>query len=75
MGLAGVYIPPLPPQAMGLAGVYITEEDVTALVEEVDDSGDGLIDFNEFRNTVLGFWLVLRDQEIKNIILSFSGTL
>lgn len=41
--------------AMGLAGVYITEEDVTALVEEVDDSGDGLIDFNEFRNTVLGF--------------------
>ena len=40
---------------MGLAGVYITEEDVTALVEEVDDSGDGLIDFNEFRNTVLGF--------------------
>ena len=60
---------------MGLAGVYITEEDVTALVEEVDDSGDGLIDFNEFRNTVLGFWLVLRDQEIKNTILGFSGTL
>ena len=50
-----IHYPPPPPQAMGLAGVYITEEDVTALVEEVDDSGDGLIDFNEFRNTVLGF--------------------
>ena len=46
--------PPLP-QAMNLASIYISEEDVTALVTEVDMDGDGLIDFREFRDTVLGF--------------------
>ena len=40
---------------MNLAGVYISEDDVMALVKEVDASGDGIIDFTEFRNTVLGF--------------------
>ena len=47
---------------MNLAGVYISEDDVMALVKEVDASGDGIIDFTEFRNTVLGFWLVVRGQ-------------
>ena len=38
---------------MNLAGVYMTEEEVCSLLEEVDESGDGTIDFNEFRNTLL----------------------
>ena len=40
---------------MNLAGVYMTEDDVMSLLSEVDASGDGTIDFNEFRNTLLGF--------------------
>jgi Ca2+-binding EF-hand superfamily protein len=40
-------------QAMNLAGVYMTEEEVVNLLAEVDESGDGTIDFNEFRNTLL----------------------
>ncbi|XP_063693681.1 uncharacterized protein LOC134825435 [Bolinopsis microptera] len=39
--------------AMCLAGVYMTEEEVTNLLDEVDESGDGTIDFTEFRNTLL----------------------
>lgn len=40
---------------MNLASIYISEDEVKALVSEVDGDGDGLIDFHEFRNTVLGF--------------------
>ena len=40
-------------QAMNLAGVYMTEEEVVNLLSEVDESGDGTIDFTEFRNTLL----------------------
>ena len=47
--LTNLYVP----QAMNLAGVYMTEEEVRDLLAEVDESGDGTIDFTEFRNTLL----------------------
>ena len=38
---------------MNLAGMYMSEDEVRSLLDEVDESGDGTIDFKEFRNTLL----------------------